>query len=113
MAASTPSIVSEPDPRPQAGLVEVELALDLPQRLGRERRARARISLEHVALGVDHLRQQPPGVRDVGLAVLVVVALEPRLQALEPRAVAVAQALDDVVGRLALELVEPLERRLR
>ena len=43
---------------------------------------------------------------------LVLVALEPLLEPLEPRAVAVAQALDDVVGLIALDLLQPLERRL-
>ena len=41
-------------------LIEVELALDLAQHLGVERALGAHL-LEHVALGVDHLRQQPPG----------------------------------------------------
>ena len=73
----------------------------------------SRIVAQDLALGLDHLRHQLARLGDVGLAALVRVALHARLEPLQPRAVAVAQPLHDVLGRVALELVEPFEGGLR
>ena len=62
--------ISEPDPGTQAGLVEVQLALDLPQRLGRIG-AIAAHALEVVAFGVDHLVEQARGHLDIAAAVFL------------------------------------------